>query len=517
MDAQSALAALTIDLGGIFDTSNQDDDEPLKEELIPKGVTNNHPGRNSFPISELKGYAEAGQHHQSTFEVYPKHETLTNGVCFNVETVPEASEKHLRKPGCKRTDVIEHLQEEIAAQYNNERGVYWMECDSEDRVEAPDCKIEALSETQDQNVVHLGGDGFVMAVVTAFAQHLPLILSPDHVWMLIAYAFAKHVEDNSEELRKNFVQHEGKQRLEVDTPGGFAMSNGYNPDTGASAKEWESLVFPGFSSQIKTHIGAKTHEAVAGKFSTTTPTAGAAHEITLMSAMKSYFSFGMSTKCGIPNITLLGTEGDWVLLRERAEQLGSLMLPEFSDYWMPLLLPVLDEFVASYKGTVNHGFWQSMVKLRDTGSGSGSHDFISGWMQILFPYNVDGQLNRDLRPWHEMYFMGPEITDFPPLLSCAPVDWDYHGSKMDITFHAGVLGFTQDPTTGALFPLLGWYVSHAPPSSSALLQKNYEKEIEELLQGHQLEVASDNLDKNVPWYQRVQFLQSRVAELKDGA
>ena len=229
---------------------------------------------------------------------------------------------------------------------------------------------------------------------------------------------------HSEELRKNFVQHEGKKRLLVETPPDFAMSDGTDPDTGASTRDWETFIFPEFSKQIKEHIGDKTHEAIAAQFGTTTATAMAAHEITLMSAMKNYFSYGMYTCCGIPNITLLGKEQDWVALRARAEHLGSLMLPEFRDYWMPKLLPVLDEFVESYKGKVNHGFWQSMVKLRDTGGGSGSYSFISGWVQILFPYLASGKLNQKLRPWYEMYFEGPELDHFPPVFSTAPVDWE---------------------------------------------------------------------------------------------
>jgi hypothetical protein len=174
------------------------------------------------------------------------------------------------------------------------------------------------------------------------------------------------------------------------------MSGG-DPKSGSSPQVWEITIFPEFSKQIKGFIGEKVHSAIAADFSTTTPTSRAAHEITLMAAMKNYFSYGMGTLCGIPNIPLLGSEQDWVLLRARAEELGKLMTSEFSDFWMPLILPVLDEFVNSYRGNVNHGFWQSMVKLRDTGGGSGSYSFISGWVQIPFLYLVSGDLNSRLK------------------------------------------------------------------------------------------------------------------------
>ena len=119
----------------------------------------------------------------------------------------------------------------------------------------------------------------------------------------------------------------------VDTPDTFKKSQegtNNNPDSGASAEEWETFVFPEFSKQIREYIGDKTHDAIVANFTTTTPAAKAASEITLMAAMKNYFSYGMMTLCGIPDITLLGTLEDWTALRAQAEHLGTLMTPEFS-------------------------------------------------------------------------------------------------------------------------------------------------------------------------------------------
>lgn len=193
--------------------------------------------------------------------------------------------------------------------------------------------IEALSETRNENVLHVGSNGFIMAAITAFAQHLPLTLSPDHIWVVICHAFAQHVDKNAENLRKNFVKYQGKQRLLVVTPNNFEMSNKRGPDAGASSREWEEYVFPHFSAQIRNHIGEDVHVAIASGLSTTTASAQAAHEVSLMSAMKNYFRYGMRTECGVPNITLLGTTRDWIRLRARAERLGTFMTPEFSNYW----------------------------------------------------------------------------------------------------------------------------------------------------------------------------------------
>ena len=142
----------------------------------------------------------------------------------------------------------------------------------------------------------------------------------------------------------------------------------------------------------------ETHSILTENYSTTTPASNAANEITLMSSMKNYFEFKMLTRCGIPEISLFGTEEDWVSLRNRTEALGKLVKEDLASYWMPLILPILDEFIESYRGNMNHSFWQSMVKLRNNGQSSGYRNFISGWMQIFFPYLASGELNNNMRP-----------------------------------------------------------------------------------------------------------------------
>lgn len=103
-------------------------------------------------------------------------------------------------------------------------------------------------------------------------------------------------------------------------------------------------------------------------------------------------------------------------------QIQKHMTREARNSWIAHLLPVLDEFVISYKGNANHGFWQSMSKLRRTGGGSGSHSFISDWIQLLFPYLKSGHFNTRLKPWNKM---------------SAPVDWDYKPSCRIYRLHPG--------------------------------------------------------------------------------
>ena len=181
---------------------------------------------------------------------------------------------------------------------------------------------------------------------------------------------------------------------------------------------------------------------------------------------------------------------------------------------MPFLLPVLDEFVESYRGQVNHGFWQSMVKLRHGREQSGASPSVSGWMQILFPYLKSGELNLGLRPWQEMYFYGPDPDNIPAVISSTPVDWNYYGTTYDLHFQAGFTGCTQDPADGTLTPVMGWYVTHDPPQDPEKRLETIKDEIVALLKGHAEEAEADMLDNTQPWYARVSVLHLEQKSVK---
>ena len=185
----------------------------------------------------------------------------------------------------------------------------------------------------------------------------------------------------------------------------------------------------------------------------------------------------MSTECGIPWIELQGTEQDWMSLRERAAKLGLLMMPSFATKWMEVLLPVLDQFVSAYQGSVDHEFWQSMVKRVQHGRGSGSYETVSGWINVFYPYLTDGS-NPFLMPWKTLIQSdGPQPDDFPRIISSAPVEWDYHGTLIKLQVHAGMLGTVQDEDTLALRPRVSWAVTHDPPKDPATRIKQLETEL----------------------------------------
>ena len=48
--------------------------------------------------------------------------------------------------------------------------------------------------------------------------HLPLIITPDDIWLLIIQTFSNHVNENAKELKDLLVNYDGKKQLEIEYP-----------------------------------------------------------------------------------------------------------------------------------------------------------------------------------------------------------------------------------------------------------------------------------------------------------
>jgi hypothetical protein len=301
---------------------------------------------------------------------------------------------------------------------------------------------------------------FIETVGAAFADHYPLVLSPDDVWLCLAQGFAIHVNEHAEALRGHFVQHEGKAEIIV-------LRDEFRK--GSPDNDWPGC-FAEFSDKIAGFVGKK-RDLVVADFSTTGPIERAASEIVLMSALQAYFSYVVVTRCGIPEITLLGNTEDWRSIRRRAEAFAELDL----GWWTEALLPVLDHFIDASSGNVDKAVWESFYKLNN---GSGG-PFVSGWINALFPYiNEDrdredepsvGVVKRNdfarIRAPGERapYGGGPRTSEFPQGFSIAPFLWKYLGTDIPMELLGGFTGVSQSPETLAVRPAIGWAVRDATP------------------------------------------------------
>ncbi len=284
--------------------------------------------------------------------------------------------------------------------------------------------------------------------VKAYAEHRPIVLSPDIVWMLIGQGFSHYVNENAEQLRDLLVSHQGKKELTVETEENLLL-----PDA-----DWEPSLDLFFQQIVENSKGDVANMMVAN-FTTTGKVERMASQILLMDVMKSYFEYIVSyASCGIPSITLEGTPEDWQKVLDKAQQLKKYGL----DWWVKDLTPILQEFVNASQGRVNQHFWQCIVKTRSIeeidrgGCGWTVPTHVDGWFLKFFPFNQDGRTPDSV-----------SVTSDNMLAEMVKVPFKYvrtdgvHTEVFPMEFWSGFVGVEENPETYALRPKIGYMIVDA--------------------------------------------------------
>ena len=177
-------------------------------------------------------------------------------------------------------------------------------------------------------------NGFVNTVCEAYNHHYDLVLRPDNVWLAILIQFASYVQCNAEDLRKVFVNHDGKQELTVVAAG--TLHNAPYDQMALSMVE-----------QISANLkDASIKEWALPNFSTTTLTDQVVGAISLMATMKEYFSYKFCLECGLTKVTMDGTVEDWEVIERKVQRL--LEFDNKSNHmqkWVSLLAPVCSIYI----------------------------------------------------------------------------------------------------------------------------------------------------------------------------
>lgn len=283
-------------------------------------------------------------------------------------------------------------------------------------------------------------------VRTAYAGHFPLVLTPDAVWLVIANGFAVHIDRNAEQLRPQLVNFDGQMTLSINCKPGLL----HQP-----AEAWEPY-FTEFSKELKGYAPAKLVDDLTCDFSTTTPAAFAASQITIMSALQPYFVYEIIESCGIPQVYLQGSAKDWKRLIKKANGLRQYGL----GWWIDELEPVLQKIAAAAGGEYNPDFWKSIYRDKASGVDEGYCGLpeeptkINGWIVKFYPYDSDGNRNT-LDDFDEN-----DITKLPCEHRFCPLKYkELGGAEHDLNLSAGLMGLWRDPVTKALRPEIAWSIS----------------------------------------------------------
>jgi hypothetical protein len=213
--------------------------------------------------------------------------------------------------------------------------------------------------------------GLASTITNAYNHHRALVLRPDDIWLAILGQFNLYVNAHAEELRAQFVAHEGQQEIVVELG------------------QIESLPIQMTDEMEKFIVDPDLKGWILPNFSTTTSTDTVVAAVTMMATLKAYFSYRATTLCGIPRVTLDGERADWEEILHRAKKLREYGSEPAA--WYRLLEPVLTQFVRAFDAPdaqENLDFWQKVVDYRRGGSGP---TYLSGWITAFCVFGSRGQ------------------------------------------------------------------------------------------------------------------------------
>ena len=307
-----------------------------------------------------------------------------------------------------------------------------------------------------QRLSYIGDDNFFKCLVQAYADHRPLVLSPDMVWLIISQGFSRYVNAHTEEMRDLLVFHEGQMELVVNSDNDVLSPNG----------NWE-LLLNDFSHCIANNTKGELADLMTTDFTTTGITERIASQVSLMDVVKKYFIYtNIAAGCGIPSITLKGSPDDWQKVLDKVRSLKKYKL----EKWASDLEVILKEFVEASKGKANKRFWQNIVKKiridelkneKRVCAPPKNNTYLDGWFLKFFP-NALGETS-DSIVWDTDMPQEMVRVSFRHVLT----DPDT-GEPLDtipMQLWAGFVGVEEDVKTRALTPKIGWLARIADEES----------------------------------------------------
>jgi hypothetical protein len=293
-----------------------------------------------------------------------------------------------------------------------------------------------------RNLIETNAHAFISTLHIGFAQHRPVVISPDMIWLLIVQGAAQHINFKSDSLKESIVNFKTRKKISVRRDK-FIKGNENN--------NWAS-VFPEFTDSIKSYLRDSLYNLFIPSFSTTGVKEKSAYEIAFMGAVNSYFDYSVYTFCGIPEITLEGSTEDWQWIAKNSSKLSKIGMTDWSNN----IKPILNEFVNASKGKIDTTFWKSMYKWLDLSGGTK----ITGWIIKFFPYIYsNNQLIANPFIYGNRYaYSGLFPNNIPTGLSKVDMNWQYFNQSFKMELYSGFVGISQNKKSKAIRPEISWAI-----------------------------------------------------------
>lgn len=292
---------------------------------------------------------------------------------------------------------------------------------------------------------------FFQTVHSAYSNHYRLALRPEVMAYLIAHEVATAVKMFPDRYRSIFTTDPGKPEINVDDP---SLIKG-NP-----ASDWSRTIAM-FENKLNALVPSNVGACLSPNFTTSTPATKAASMVAFMDAASPFYTFKVTTLCGIPAIRLDGELADWLKLNMLVCNLieifkGDPLLMAYLNRLLPVTAKLATQ--ASKDSSPDSTFWRDIYKIH---GGSGG-DKATGWLMafLAFVWDTKGKAHaRDngecpVKTWQEQYGVTTDV--FPTHVSSVPFLWNYYNTIIPMHFAGGILSVTDEG--GFLTPRLSYAV-----------------------------------------------------------
>lgn len=262
--------------------------------------------------------------------------------------------------------------------------------------------------------------GVMKAIHAAYMNHYNLKLSVSDFILMIGQGLAQHMELHAEDLRSQFVDFQGKEKITIET----------------MVLNWP-VIIEQFGDEIKGRVKTDLYDVIIDDTSVATKLSKMASEITIMDSFKQYFKYEVKLICGIPKVSLVGSKDDWERLRSKVKKLQELNAGDKLklNWWLEQLVPLVDNIVnQAVSRKADPTFWSSIYKFQD-GKGYNSTPTITGWITKFTPYLIDQQNN-----FHQNDFNEVHPSSLASGVSKVPFTLKSFGKSEEMVLYGGFLG-----------------------------------------------------------------------------
>ena len=222
-----------------------------------------------------------------------------------------------------------------------------------------------------EELVQFGDDkGFFTTVMAAYNNHWVLRTRPEDWWTTISQTLATKIDKHAEDpaVRQFFVSHEGKKQLTVFIgPSVRGINN--------------ERFFQAMISQITENINKPEYTSLmASDFSRSSSVDRIVISIMLMFSFQEYFEYQAFSLCGIPGVTMLGSEEDWLSMIYKLEQVEEILRPLENvlqlEGWFSSSRSVLKNLLETFRGNPDKDWWSRIMDINNAFGSGGGRNYI---------------------------------------------------------------------------------------------------------------------------------------------